>query len=104
MTSSQLVKEGLSRHRESGGHAGQLPYGMTYTEQIDERGHRVVAAVPMELIVLDRMRTLRIGGATYKDIAGHLNAHGHRNRRGQAWTGSNVGRILRRLAQQDEQD
>src|SRR5262249_26798032 len=59
-------------------------------------GAKLYGTLPGEAEVVERMKTLRVGGIGFDKIAATLNAAGIKPRRGKQWWGLAVNKILTR--------
>jgi len=87
------LRSGRRRKAETGGYAyGRPPVGFV------ARGRELVAS-PAEQVALDRIRELKAGGASVRQICETLEAEGIPTKSGRgAWQPAVVGRILKRSA------
>ncbi len=85
------LRRGRQVKREAGGYVGgEPPFGWRV------RAGGGLEPDPREQLVLHRMRALRRVEVSYRQIAAQLNAEGLRPRRGRAWSGQAIHRILSR--------
>lgn len=90
---ARRLRRGRDHKRASGGYAAGAPsYGWRA-----EMGSLV--ADPSEQAVLARIRGLRAGGASLRDIAAVLNADGVAAKRSARWHPQSVARVLSRAAE-----
>jgi DNA invertase Pin-like site-specific DNA recombinase len=95
-TIAERTSEALQHLIKQGVDVGRAPYGYEYADTLDEHGRRVVREVPDEQDALGVMRFYRGRGHTLADIAGLLNADGHKTKRGGEWHAGTISKILRR--------
>jgi site-specific DNA recombinase len=86
--------KGLRRKAEQGGYTGgPLPYGYRHeTPRPGEKGRAVV--VPEEADVVRLVFQMRLGGKSYREIAGELSSRGVATKRGGRWRYGTVGGML----------
>ena len=83
------LKSGRAAKEAAGKYAGGAPaYGVSAT------GGGELEADAEEVAVLDRIKTMRAGGASYRDVAAVLNADGVPAKRGGRWQPTTVARML----------
>ena len=92
----ERTKTGLAQVKADGGRIGRDGFGWTRGEALDGEGRRVCEAVDAELVAIDRIVALRVGGATLQQIADALNAEAVQTKRGGRWYPGTVRSVLLR--------
>ena len=93
----ERIKATMERKRERGEKTGgEVPYGYRALPSI-ENGRTVRKLVPIahEQKMVNRVKELRKGGHTLRNIIGILNAEGFHPRKGKRFSTAVIGRILR---------
>lgn len=85
----ERTSDALQAKLKRGEAAGNVPYGWKSTGKDAQ-----MVPDPIELGLIDMMRLMRKSGHSYAFIAGHLNAGGHKTRRGTPWRLQYVASIL----------
>ena len=70
--------------------------GLRGPKRVAVRGASRTGTIPGEKRVVERMRALRAEGTAYDKLAERLTSEGFRTRKGTAWHGFSVQRILAR--------
>ncbi|MFI5299315.1 MAG: recombinase family protein [Polyangiales bacterium] len=90
--------EALAQVRREGVRLGGEAIGWRRSTSTDADGRRVVEAVVDELTTVTRIRELRAGKASLREIAATLATEGHATKRGGAWSAKVVRAVLLRDA------
>jgi DNA invertase Pin-like site-specific DNA recombinase len=88
---AKRMRNGRKAKAEAGGYAG---YGSPAFGQRSDGGELVTDE--REAAVTTRMRELRGQGLSFQQVADQLNAEGLTSKRGGAWHGMTVSRVLAR--------
>ena len=86
----KLTSGGLAKVKQSGFRLGGTPYGWVRSGTINADGRRPLRRVEEELAVIDRMISMRDGGATYQAIADALTADGITTKRDGRWHSTTI--------------
>ena len=97
MLVAKRLRDGRKAKAAAGGHAtGSPPFGYKSAKRSPGNPSGALVAVPAEQAALCRMRELRAGGGSTRQIADVLSAEGHPTKRGGRWASATVARILAR--------
>jgi DNA invertase Pin-like site-specific DNA recombinase len=91
---AERTRDALAHLRRGGVQLGGEAIGWRRTEGTDDEGRRVVERVADELATVVRIRELRAGGASLRDIAAALTVEGHATKKGGAWSAKVVRSVL----------
>lgn len=98
MLVAKRLRDGRRAKAAAGGHAtGATPYGWRSAKRSAENPAGALVPVHAEQAALGRMRELREGGHSTREIAGVLTSEGHPTKRGGSWSSASVSRILARM-------
>ena len=84
---SERTRETLQHMKAQGIRLGPAPYGYELSNQLDEKGRRVLVLLASEQEIIARLAAAQTGGVGFSEIARQLSAEGTRARRGGEWTG-----------------
>jgi len=93
---SERTRETLQHMKAQGVRLGPAPYGYELSNQLDDKGRRVLVPLVSEQEIIARLATGQASGVGFNDIARQLNADGIRARRGGEWTGRFASAVLQR--------
>ena len=93
----ERTRDGLHALKARGEHAGQIPYGFRSSGLKKDGGTGKAIEDEAEQAVIRRIEAMRNEKASYREIAGRLNAEGFRTRRGSPWRLQYVAEIVTRL-------
>jgi hypothetical protein len=93
---SERTRETLQHMKAQGVRLGPAPYGYEMSNQLDDKGRRVLVPLASEQEIIARLATAQASGVGFNDIARQLNAEGIRARRGGEWTGRFASAVLQR--------
>ena len=93
---SERTRETLQHMKAQGIRLGPAPYGYELSNQLDDKGRRVLVPRASEQEIIARLATAQAGGVGFNDIARQLNAEGIHARRGGEWTGRFASAVLQR--------
>lgn len=86
----------MQHMKAQGVRLGVAPYGYRHSQQLDDKGRRILELVDAEQVVIRQMVAWRSDGHDFKAIAARLQAQGILSRRGRPWTPSVLSLILER--------
>ncbi len=93
---SERTRETLQHMKAQGIRLGPAPYGYALSNQLDDKGRRMLVPLASEQEVIARLATAQADGIGFSDIARQLNAEGIHARRGGEWTGRFASAVLQR--------
>ncbi len=93
---SERTREALQHMKAQGIRLGPAQYGYELSNQLDEKGRRMLVPLANEQKVIARLAAAQADGVGFNDIARQLNAEGIRARRGGEWTGRFASAVLQR--------
>ena len=93
---SERTRETLQHMKAQGIRLGPAPYGYELSNQLDDKGRRVLVPRASEQEIIARLATAQASGIGFSDIARQLNAEGVHARRGGEWTGRFASAVLQR--------
>ncbi|MGU3497632.1 recombinase family protein [Mycobacterium sp. C31M] len=94
---AKRLRDGRRAKAAAGGHAiGATPYGWSSGKRSADNPSGALVPVPEEQAALLRMKSLAEQGKSTRQIAAALTDEGHPTKRGGAWSGATVARILAR--------
>jgi DNA invertase Pin-like site-specific DNA recombinase len=91
---SERTREALQHMKAQGIRLGPAKYGYELSNQLDERGRRMLVPLDSEQAIIARLAAAQAHGIGFNDIARQLNAEGIPARRGGEWTGRVVSMVL----------
>ena len=93
---SERTREALQHMKAQGIRLGPAKYGYELSNQLDEKGRRMLVPLANEQDIIARLAAAQADGVGFNDIARQLNAEGIRARRGGEWTGRFASAVLQR--------
>ena len=95
-STSERTQVAMDHLKAQGIPCGGLPYGKTYSKQLDEHGRRVVVEVPEQMETIRRVRALHEEGKGIKTITDTLEREKRPTGKGKSWNRTVVRKILQR--------
>ena len=93
---SERTREALQHMKAQGIRLGPAKYGYELSNQLDEKGRRMLVPLASEQEIIARLAAAQADGVGFNDIARQLNAEGIQARRGGEWTGRFASAVLQR--------
>lgn len=90
------TQQGVRYAMTQGASVGRLPYGKTYSRQLDAEGRRIVVEVPEQIATISRIKELHAQGMLPPQIAKTLQAEDRPTASKSDWKPDMVRSILRR--------
>ena len=87
---AQRTKDAMSELKKQGVAIGAAKYGWHYSDQVDDKGRRLLVPDDKEIDILVECKALRASGMSYQKIADKFNAEGKPTKKGKAWYASTV--------------
>ena len=100
---SERVREAMQHMKAQGVRLGVAPYGYRHSQQLDDKGRRILEPVAAEQEVIQQIATWRAQGHQWLTIAGMLKEKGIQSRRGKEWTPSVISKVLEREGHHERQ-
>ena len=95
-STSERTQSAMNHLKAQGIPCGGLPYGKTYSKQLDEHGRRIVVEVPEQLATIQRIVQLHGEGKGIKTITDLLTHERRPTGRAKEWNRTIVRAILKR--------
>jgi DNA invertase Pin-like site-specific DNA recombinase len=95
---AERTRDAMAYLRSTGVAIGGVALGHRRTDDVDDKGRRVVVEDDEELETVRRIHELRREGASFREIAGKLAAEGRPSKRGGKWAPATVRKVLIRNA------
>lgn len=93
---AERTREAMQHMKAQGVRLGVAPYGYKHSQQLDEKGRRVLVPEPAEQEIIHWMAYLHRDGCEFLAIVEHLEAKGITPRRGGRWHATVISKILER--------
>lgn len=93
---SERTREAMQHMKAQGIRLGVAPYGYRHSQQLDDKGRRILEPLAAEQAVISQVAAWHGEGHDFKQIARRLHAQGTLSRRGCPWTPSVLSKILER--------
>lgn len=93
---AERTREAMQHMKAQGIRLGVAPYGYKHSQQLDDKGRRVLVPEPAEQEVIAWMASLHRDGCAFLMIVEQLEARGISPRRGGRWHATVISKILER--------